>query len=88
LEGRCREGKGKRPSGTSSAGGHEAAAARGGERRRADAGAGWWEMGSDENGRKRMEKPYFYFRFYTFFSGNRIRFGNRIEYGWRAKKLS
>ncbi|CAD6251109.1 unnamed protein product [Miscanthus lutarioriparius] len=38
------------PSGTSSAGGREAAAARGGEKRRADAGAGWWEMGSAATG--------------------------------------
>jgi hypothetical protein len=59
-------GKGKEAIRNIVVGGHEAAAARGGERRRADAGAGRWEMGSDENGWKRMEKPYFYFRFYTF----------------------
>jgi hypothetical protein len=47
-------------------------------------------------------KPYFYFRFYIFFGGNRIRFGKcgfgngiRIcgcmetnKYRWRAEKLS
>jgi hypothetical protein len=29
---------------------------------------------SDENGRKRSEKPYFYFCFYIFFGGNGIGF--------------
>jgi hypothetical protein len=57
---------------------------------------------SDENGRKRTEKPYFYFRFYIFFGGNGIGFGKygfengiRIcghtetnKYGWRAGKLN
>jgi hypothetical protein len=49
-----------------------------------------------------MEKPYFYFRFYIFFGGNRSGFGkcgfkNGIgicghmetdKYGWRAEKLN
>jgi hypothetical protein len=56
---------------------------------------------SDENGRKRMEKPYFYFGFYIFWwkwiGFGKCGFGNRIricrctemnKYGWRAKKLS
>ena len=44
------EGKGKRPSGTSSAEGREATAACGGERRRADVGSGRWEMGGAATG--------------------------------------